>query len=81
VVSKLAPVPAEIESAVAALRRQKYGVTYDVTYTDGRKDSMSEGQIVARVLDYLRSQVQLVVRYAATPGNLRNFLTAQGIEP
>ena len=48
---------------------------------DGTKVKFSEGQIIAKVLDHLRSQVQLVVGKAVVLGNLRNFIKAQGIKP
>jgi S1-C subfamily serine protease len=81
VVSKLAPVPKEIEVMIDRLSKATQGMVYHTTYADGRKDSISEAQMVAKLANYLRSQVQLVIGYSATPGNLRNFLIAQGIEP
>ena len=81
VVSKLAPVPKEIEDQLAVLRKAEMGMQYTKTYTDGRIEHVSEAQMLASLVDYLRSQVQLVIGYAATPGNLRNFLLAQGIVP
>lgn len=81
VVSKLAPLPQTIEMAIAALKSNRSGFGYDRTYADGRKESLSEAQVLAEVLDYLRSQVQLVIGYAATRENLQKFLMAQGIDP
>lgn len=81
VTSKLAPVPKEIEVMIDGLSKNSQGMVYSGTNTAGRKESISEAQIVAKLVKYLRSQVQLVIGYSATPGNLRNFLTSQGIEP
>lgn len=81
VVSKLAPIPPYIESALEALKNQKQGFTYTKTSTDGRTGKVSEGQIIADILDYLRSQTQLVVGYAVLLEDLRKFLREKGIEP
>ncbi len=79
--SKLAPIPSSIESALEALKTQRSGMTYTREYSDGRKETVSEGQVVAEVLHYLRSQTQLVVGHAVKSSDLRTFLKANGIEP
>jgi S1-C subfamily serine protease len=79
--SKLAPIPPDIESALEALKTQKAGFTYTKQHPDGTKETVSEGQVVAEVLRYLRSQTQLVVGHAVKSGDLRNFLQANGLAP
>jgi hypothetical protein len=79
--SKLAPLPDATRAALKALRSQGFGFQYEATLPDGTKQKVSEGQVVASVLDHLRSQVQLVVGQAVLLEHLRAFLTAQGVEP
>lgn len=81
VASKLAPLPPAIKSILEALSNQKSGFQYPVTYPDGRRENFSEGQLVGAVLEFLRSQTQLVVGHAVMLNNLRDFLTCQGITP
>lgn len=79
--SKLAPLPKFIESILKALEEQKFGLQYPATRADGTSVTLSEGQLVGAVLQYLRSQVQLVIGYAVTTSDLNAFLVAQGISP
>lgn len=79
--SKLAPLPKFIASILEALENQKSGFTYNATGPDGSTVSFSEGQLVGAVLQYLRSQVQLVIGYAVTTEDLNGFLKAHGITP
>lgn len=79
--SKLAPLPPHIGSILEHLARQQFGFTYEATMPDGRKIKVTEGQLIGEVLMYLRSQVQLVIGYAATTSDLRAFLKAHGAEP
>ena len=81
VISKLAPVPDEVESILQALKNQKAGFTYTRTYPDGRKETLTEGQVVHEVLQYLRRQTQLVIGHAVMLGDLRKFLEDNKIEP
>jgi S1-C subfamily serine protease len=81
VVSKLAPLPRATESAIAALHASKYGLQYAKRNGDGTTNNISEAQLLAEVIDYLRSQVQLVIGYATTSKDLREFLQTQGITP
>jgi hypothetical protein len=80
VVSKLLPVPQQIQDALQALANQKTGFTYIRKYSDGRVESLTEGQIIGEVLQYLRGQTQLVLGHAVTAGDLMNFLKANGVE-
>lgn len=81
VISKLAPVPDEVESGLQALKNQKAGFTYTRTYSDGRIETLTEGQIVHEVLHHLRRQTQLVIGHAVMLGDLRKFLEHNKIEP
>jgi S1-C subfamily serine protease len=79
--SKLAPLPKEVESALAALRNQKSNFVFERKLEDGTRATLSEAQVIEFVLEYLRSQTQLVIGYAVTIVDLRNFLGSQGITP
>jgi hypothetical protein len=81
VISKMAPMPPEIGSALAALKSQSFGLGYTHRRPDGSIAQVSEAQVVETVLEYLRSQTQLVIGHATEAGALREFLTKNGIEP
>ena len=63
------------------LGEQKYGMQYGLTKPDGSSISVSEAQLVAEVLNYLRTQVQLVIGYSVTTKDLNDFLNANGVVP
>jgi|LQYC01.1.fsa_nt_gi S1-C subfamily serine protease len=79
--SKLAPIPSYIESALDALANQKSGFVYTRTLASGKTENISEGQVVAEVLTYLRSQTQLVLGHAVTSQDLKAFLKKEDVEP
>lgn len=79
--SKLAPLPPYIASALKALKTQKSGAVYSKTTPDGKTVNVSEAQVVEEVLQYLRSQTQLVIGYAVMIEDIRNFLKVNGVEP
>ena len=79
--SKLAPIPPEVQSALDALRTQRSGLVFTATMPDGTTTDVSQGQVVAHVLQHLRSQVQLVVGKAVRIEDLRKFLKSQKVEP
>jgi hypothetical protein len=79
VVSKIAPISPEILMALDALSKQRSGFIYTRTFIDGKKEQISEGQIIAEVLNELRGQVQLVVGRAIKIDDLTSFLKAAGI--
>jgi S1-C subfamily serine protease len=81
VCSKLAPLPREIELRLEALKKNKFGLQYTERKPDGATEELSEGQLVEDVLQYLRSQTQLVVGYACFGDHLSQFLKANGIDP
>lgn len=79
--SKLAPLPKDVESALTALKNQKSKFVFERKLHDGTRVTMSEAQVIEFVLEYLRSQTQLVIGYAVTIVDLKNFLGSQGIAP
>ena len=42
---------------------------------------MSEGQVIAEVLHYLRSQTRLVIGNVVTVDQLRAYLKSKGVDP
>lgn len=81
VCSKLAPISPTAMSALNALQNQRSGFMYTATQPNGQTIQVSEGQIVAGILNELRQQVQLVIGMAAHLDELRAFLTRNGITP
>jgi S1-C subfamily serine protease len=79
--SKLAPVPQEITTILELLSKQQSGFTYTGTKADGSKVTYTEGQLIGEVLQYLRSQVQLVIGYAVSPADIAKFLKKRNIKP
>jgi hypothetical protein len=63
--SKLAPIPKELESHIEELE----------------KNGSAEGQTIAKVLQHLRRQTQLVIGFATMTKDLRQFLQTNGVEP
>lgn len=81
VASKLAPLPEYIEKALKALKEAKYGLMFTKTKEDGTKEEISEAQVTEEILQYLRSQTQLVIGHAVLTKDLRAFLKANKVEP
>lgn len=81
VASKLAPLPDHIVSALKALKDTKYGLQFTKNKPDGSTEKFSEAQVTEEILQYLRSQTQLVIGHAVLPRDLRNFLKSNGITP
>ena len=79
--SKHAPLPKHIDAALSALEKQRSGFTFPVTLPDGTKTTVSEAQVISQVLQYLRSQTQLVIGYSTTLDDLRSFLKQNGVDP
>lgn len=80
VITKLAPLPPEVQSALKALKNQASGFVYDKN-VEGKIEKVSEAQVISLVLEHLRRQTQLVIGHATTNYDLINFLKANGIEP
>lgn len=78
--AKLAPIPPEIVSALEALKQQQSGAVFNRS-KDGVQEQISEAQVVAMVLDFLRNQTQLVVGHASLITEVRDFLRKNGIAP
>lgn len=81
VISKLAPLPPDIESALAVLKKDKRIIMFEKTYADGTKEKKSEAQLLEEVIQYLRSQTQLVIGHAVMTSDLKGFLKSNKIEP
>ena len=77
---KLAPIPPDIEKALEVLRNVEIGVGWDFTKPDGTKGKISQSQLLEKILQYMRSQTQLVVGRAVLPDQLREFLKANGLD-
>jgi S1-C subfamily serine protease len=78
--SKLAPIPQSIEKSLEALSKVEFGVTWETTAPDGSKGKISQSQLLEKILQYLRSQTQLVVGLAVLPSQLNNFLKNNNLE-
>ena len=74
-------MPPDIESAIHALKNQKSDFQYTATRPDGSTFKVSEGQVVAMVLEHLRSQTQLVTGHAVLLEDIRSFLKEHGVKP
>jgi hypothetical protein len=81
VCSKLAPLPSHIEIYLKSLRETKTGLGGYKTNPDGSTEFVTLCQILEEILQYLRSQTQLVIGYACLGTHLRDFLKKNGIEP
>ena len=79
--SKLAPIPPYIEAALKALKETKYGMMFKKTKPDGTIEDLSQAQLLEEILQYMRSQTQLVVGRAILAKDIRSFLTKHKIEP
>ena len=74
VTSKLAPIPPNIETILRAMRENKMGTIWEHTRPDGTVEHFSQDQMLERVIQYLRSQTQLVVGHAVLPEQLNRFI-------
>ena len=81
VASKLAPIPPYIENALKALKNSKYGMMFKKTNADGSEEQISQSQVLEEILQYMRSQTQLVVGRAVTLDDIKIFLKKEGIDP
>jgi hypothetical protein len=79
--SKLAPISSDAAYTLQILENQKFGLRYTVKKPDGTEVSFSEAQLVGKVFNELRSQVQLVIGKAVLLADLVTFLRANKIEP
>lgn len=79
--SKLAPLPKSTESSLKALSEMKSGPQYTKSEPGKEPSSVSQAQLVAEVLEYLRGQTQLVLGFAVKLSELHGFLKENGIEP
>ena len=79
VVTKMAAMPSWIPTALQAMANQTSGFIYNATLPDGTTKQVTEGQIVAGVLDYLQSQTQLVVGSAVPAGDIASMMKRANI--
>ena len=81
VVSKMAPLPPYIAEYLELLEVNEEGGKVVTRKPDGSRGEMTQGQIIAEVLEYLRKQTQMVIGHAVILGDLRSFLRGNGIDP
>lgn len=79
--SKLAPLSPVVQSILEALDTQKSGFSYTATLPNGTTQQFSEGQLIGKVLNELRDQIQLVIGYAVIPNDIRMLLGTVGVAP
>jgi S1-C subfamily serine protease len=79
--SKLAPLPRDLEISLKDLSSNNNGTKYKRQRIDGTVTELTDGQLIAEVLYYLRNQMQLVVGYAVGVKELSQFLKENGIDP
>jgi hypothetical protein len=78
--SKLAPIRSDIKSALQALKESQYGLMFTRTKSDGTEERVSQSQVLEEILQYMRSQTQLVVGRSVLPDDIQQFLKKHGIE-
>ena len=81
VISKMAPLPAYIAEYLELLEVDDQGDKVVTRMPDGARGEMTQGQIIAEVLEYLRKQTQMVIGHAVILGDLRTFLKENGVDP
>jgi S1-C subfamily serine protease len=80
--SKLAPLSKESVEILRALEANSgTGIIYNAKDSNGKDVTFTEGQLVGKVLNELRRQVQLVIGKAVLLEDIKTFLTANKIEP
>ena len=77
--SKLAPIPQGIEIILTAMRENKMGMIWKYTKHDGSVEHFSQDQMLEKVIQYLRSQAQLVVGHAVLPDQLKRFIKSNNL--
>ena len=74
VVSKVSPMPQEIQYYLEFLNNEKV-ITYPcIDPETGKEGSISNSQIIARVFNHLQNQTQLVIGQATLLGHLTTFI-------
>ncbi len=79
--SKLTPISKQSQQIIDMLSQQKRWPCIYFTGEKGENIQITEGQFIASVLNDLRGQIQLVIGYAVTLQDVRDFLTKNGIDP
>lgn len=78
---RLAPFSDSSVAALQALQTQHVGPPYSIRRPDGSTFIVSQGQIIAFVLDELRRQIHFSVGSATPVEDVRAFLIRNGVEP
>jgi hypothetical protein len=79
VVSKHAPIPPFLASAIQALASNRSGVVFTATDEAGGTRQFVESQVVAEVLQYFRDMTQVVIGEAIAASELIDFLSENRI--
>lgn len=79
VVSKHAPIPSFLTSAIQALASNQSGVVFTATDEAGGTRQFVESQVVAEVLQYFRDMTQVVIGEAIAASELIDFLNENNI--
>jgi S1-C subfamily serine protease len=79
--NKLDPMPKNISDLIAVMKSSKGLYQYKRQFPDGREEQLSEGAVVAEVLEWFRRQNQVVVGRAAMLADLREFLDSARLGP
>lgn len=78
--SKLTPIPPYIEKSLEALSKVEFGIRYKTTAPDGSKRKISQSQLLEQIIQYLRSQTQLVIGTATLPSQLIKYLKNNNLD-
>ncbi len=81
VISKIAPIPIQLENELNMLGSEEHGFIYEKELPDGSVIRVNEGKVVSEVLKHLRKQTQLVIGQAVLLGDLKRFLLEHKITP
>lgn len=79
VVSKHAPIPRAVASALQALANNPWGLQYTGRDEQGNERAFSEAQIVADLLQYFKGLIQVVIGEAIAGSEVIEFLTENSI--
>jgi hypothetical protein len=79
VVSKHAPIPQFVASAIDILSKNKSGVCYSATDATGKTIQFVESQIVAEILLYFRDMTQVMIGEAIDKNEVLSFLEEKSL--
>jgi hypothetical protein len=78
-VTKHAPIPQDLRSAIDALRNDNKGILLKVSDDHGNTKEVVESQIIAEILYYFRGMTQVVIGEAIAAEDLVKFLDKHSI--